>query len=308
MVAIPAEDDPVWKYSSEPVPHLTMLYLGESSEVKNLGSIAGFVEHAAKTSLKRFGMNVDRRGTLGADQADVLFFSQFGIRELKDFRAQLLQDDNIRTAYDSVEQHDDWLPHLTMGYPDHPAKKDDRDYSGFNWVSFDRLALWFSDYEGFEYPLPSYDWDMEIAMSDGTVSTGAAAVEDIIHYGVKGMRWGVRRGEGTPTAVIVKDKGKKLKTEGGKGLPAHEDAVRARTIGQKGRASGTKALSNEELQAYATRLNLEQNVKRLEAGEVNGAKKFVAQLLLNTGKQQATRVANEKAAQKVDELLLKKRK
>lgn len=30
IVAIPEERDPVWKYSSEKVPHMTLLFLGEA--------------------------------------------------------------------------------------------------------------------------------------------------------------------------------------------------------------------------------------------------------------------------------------
>lgn len=105
------------------------------------------------------------------------------------------------------------------------------------------------------------------------------SVDDVLeHFGVKGMRWGVRRSE---SSVTVSDRKKKLKTSGGVRRPAHPDAVRARTIGQVGKKSGLKALSNQELQTYAQRLQLEQNVKRLNYNEMNIGRKFVANL---TGK------------------------
>jgi hypothetical protein len=111
--------------------------------------------------------------------------------------------------------------------------------------------------------------------------TTSDSVDDILtHYGVKGMRWGVRRSSGAQ-AVTVSDKGKKLKTSGGKGHPAHPDALSAHRLGQVGKKSGLKALSNKELQDYAHRLQLEQNVKRLNYNEMSRGKKFVATL---TGK------------------------
>src|SRR5436190_14755782 len=77
IVAIPAEDDYVWKISSEKVPHMTILFLGDdATKVKNFAQIANFVEHATEQTLYRQGLEVDHRGTLGADQADVLFFSK----------------------------------------------------------------------------------------------------------------------------------------------------------------------------------------------------------------------------------------
>lgn len=308
IVAIPSADDYVHKISSEKVPHCTILFLGETSAVKNLSQIAGFLEHTASRSLRRFGLEVDRRGTLGADDADVLFFSKSkwsGLPELQEFRHFLLQDTNIRAAYDSTPQYDEWNPHLTMGYPKTPAKQDDRDYPGFHYVSFDRIALWFGDYEGIEFPLKTYDWDMEVSM--GAVETGKAAMETALeHYGVKGMRWGVRGGQGTPTAVSVKDKGKKLKAEGGANQPASKDAVSAKALGQQKKASGVKTLSNNELQAYATRLRLEQEVKRLEQNEKPAVKKFIAQLLGQTAKQQASAVVQQAATKQVAEVMKKK--
>jgi hypothetical protein len=307
IVAIPAKDDYVHKISSQKVPHLTLLFLGEdASKIQNFNQILDFVGHASERSLLRFGLEVDRRGELGEEHADVLFFSKSkwsGFETINDFRSYLLKDDNIRTAYDSTEQFPEWLPHLTLGFPDTPAKSDERDYPGISYVNFDRIAVWFGDYEGIEFPLSSYQWDMDVAM--GNISS--EIVPNILsHYGKKGMRWGVRtRSSSGPESVVVTDKRKRVKTSGGRGFPAHSDAVRARVVGQTAKKSGVKALSNQELQDYAKRIQLEQNVKRLSFHEKSAGKRFVLTVLGQSGKVQAQELSNDASAKVKTEIIKK---
>src|SRR4051794_10793266 len=177
IVAIPDENDRVWKVSSEKVPHLTLLFLGDIAQVANLEQIMLFVEHAANTTLSRFYLPVDRRGELGADQADVLFFKKgrYDYKAIRDFRAALLQDNNIKTAYDSTTQFEGpWNPHLTLGYPASPAKTIPDDQIGTIYdVTFNKIAVWTDDFDGPEFLLKDY-WDeydtleavpMDVAMS-----------------------------------------------------------------------------------------------------------------------------------------------
>lgn len=308
VVALPSADDRVWRISSEEIPHMTILFLGEMP-VPNFTDIAKFVEHAANRSLRRFSMEVDRRGTLGDEEADVLFFSKsrwHGYESVADFRAFLLKDSNIQAAYQSVDQFPEWLPHLTLGYPETPAKPEDSDYFGIHYVNFDRIALWFNDYEGYEYPLKAYEWDLEVAMDSTTERGRTAAEEALQHYGVKGMRWGIRRKRTASSDVKVSQRGKKLKTSGGEGRPASEDAIRSRRTQQIIKKSGLVALSNEELQAYNTRLNLEANARRLSIQEKNAGTKFVNDLIVNTGKNAAQQAANEAASRQVKRLFQRK--
>lgn len=136
--------------------------------------------------------------------------------------------------------------------------------------------------------------------------SAAELVADILaHHGIKGMRWGVRSRSSGPTSVTVSDKGKRIKTSGGKGHPAHSDAIRVRTIGQKGKASGLKSLSDKDLQDYTKRLNLEQQAKRLRFQDSSPPKKFVLTLLGQTGKSAVTNAANEVATQQVKKHLIK---
>ena len=106
-----------------------------------------------------------------------------------------------------------------------------------------------------------------------------------------------------PRGVTVKDKRKKIKTSGGQGHLAHPDALRARRIGQVGKKSGLKALSNQDLSNYATRLQLEQNVKRLNYNDMGRSKKFVASVLGKSGNSLASEGINKGTKEAVRELL-----
>jgi 2'-5' RNA ligase len=209
IAAIPDENDPVWKVSSEKIPHLTVLFLGETKAVSNLEQIMLFVEHAANTSLKRFYLPVDRRGELGDDKADVLFFKKgrYDFKAIRDFRATLLQDQNIKTAYDSAEQFEGpWTPHLTLGYPETPAKPvPDGMISSFYDVQFNKIAVWTGDFEGPDWLLKDY-WD-EMDNWDIPMDVSMSA---LAHYGKKGMKWGVRNVDSSGRTTEKKREGAQM--------------------------------------------------------------------------------------------------
>lgn len=253
IVAIPNEDDLVWKISSEKIPHLTLLYLGENSSDIDINEISSFLDHATSTTLFRFGLDVDRRGTLGSESADVLFFSEgWEAKEIKQFRHNLLQNREIQKAYASTDQFSTWTPHLTLGYPENPANPNPNDY-GVSWVRFDRIALWVGNYEGPEFTLKTRTDMAEVSMSD--------VVNDVLkHYGKKGMRWGVRN---APT------------TTG----PVSSDAKTASKAKAKAQTKGVKALSNQELRDLNQRLQLEQTYSNLNPTTVTKGQRFVGQHL-----------------------------
>lgn len=271
IVAIPAEDDLVWQISSEKVPHLTLLFLGEDGSVQNVGKIAEFLEHAANTSLTRFYLDVDRRGTLGDDEADVVFFEGWDLPELKQFRGHLLQEPNISKAFLAAEQFPVWDPHLTLGYPKTPAKPPQDRYDRIHSVEFDRVALWIGNYEGPEFQLKRRNY-MEVSMSD--------TVDDLLHYGVKGMKWGKRKDRSPTEVTVTTTKKGRVKTAGGANQPAHAEAVVARVAAQKAKKSGLDALSNQELQTLARRLELEQKVSKIGEDRISGqGRAFVKALM-----------------------------
>jgi hypothetical protein len=92
-----------------------------------------------------------------------------------------------------------------------------------------------------------------------------------------------RKSPSGPEAVTVRPSkfpgSKRLKTTGGRGYPATREAVSARRIGQVGKKSGVQALTDRELQEYARRIQLEQNVQRLQYTQLNPGQRFVRSLI-----------------------------
>ena len=141
--------------------------------------------------------------------------------------------------------------------------------------------------------------------------SGSNSVDEIIaHYGVLGMHWGQRKRENGsygPTPIITKEKpGKKIKTSGGKLNPASSDARVAAIAKQKARSSTTDSLSTKDLQDLVMRMNLEQQYSRLAPKSTSQkVRKFVADILLNTGKQQASKFANDVTSQQIGNYMTK---
>ena len=104
----------------------------------------------------------------------------------------------------------------------------------------------------------------------------------LAHYGVKGMKWGVKR---------------KPKTDAGESSDSKQSTqARARAKGDK---SGVKVLSNKELQAAINRMQMEQNFKRLATNERPPVQRFIASTLLEIGKREVQQVVGKKIASTV---------
>lgn len=285
IVAIPEATDPVWKVSSEKIPHLTLLALGDQSKNPNLPGMVDFVQHIADQSLTRFGLSVDRRDILGEKDADVLFFEKDrAIRDVATARGYMLTQADILAAYKSVPQFEPWVPHLTLGFPETPAKKGVQDDFQIHWVQFDKIAVWTgaTEFEGptFDLKKETWDWNMDIAMS--------AVLDKVLsHHGVKGMKWGVHRSRSSRAAA-----------------KAHPDAARATKLKEKAKGGKTDALSNEELQHLVQRLNLEKQFATLRPPSAGDrTKKLLAETLLSVGKQQVNKAVSDQASKQITRLL-----
>lgn len=95
----------------------------------------------------------------------------------------------------------------------------------------------------------------------------------LAHYGIKGMKWGVRRSN--PSAAP----------------PRSEDSATAKDVKKKLKSGGLKSLSNDELKTYLERMDLEKRYKKSDTGPKAEAKKMVKDLLLDIGKQEARKFA-----------------
>lgn len=167
---------------------------------------------------------------------------------------------------------------------------------------------------GVKYAKPSADDAMAQTMEIGEAF--------LFHYGVKGMKWGVRKDQAGPgfgvTRAHIEARQKavearrrearpaqdtqardtigptkynktKIKTKGGEDHPAHDDAVNTALIEQKLKKSGPAALSNQELRIINERMQLEQNTARLVSERKNNGKGFVSNLLKKNSKQTVDR-------------------
>lgn len=120
------------------------------------------------------------------------------------------------------------------------------------------------------------------------------AVDDILaHFGKRGMKWGVRNDEsGTAAGVTVKTasgkRGVAIKTSGGRGHPASDDAVRSAVNKQKAKGSSIHSLSNDELNKVIARMNLEKSFMNVTAKKDGPAKAFIKKLLGDTAKSEVT--------------------
>lgn len=293
IVALPSKEDYVWKTSSEKIPHLTLMYLGEPDAGVSSSHISEFLEHVANTSLKRFSLDVDYRGELGDNKADVLFFREgYQTKELELIRSYLLGNTEIARAYHSTDQFSAWTPHLTLGYPETPAKPDDRDYPGINWVNFDRVALWTGYFEGPEFRLKDHDMG-EVRMSAIKLDRPTVVDNVLAHVGVKGMKWGVRRSNPSGSSSSKSE--------------ASDDFKAALVAKSKSSSS----LSNGEMQALITRMELEKryvsvmSTPRSTTRKVKAAK-FVGTILADVGKEQLIRVARAQATKTTNTQALKR--
>jgi hypothetical protein len=81
------------------------------------------------------------------------------------------------------------------------------------------------------------------------------APDDVLaHYGIKGMKWGIRR----KSSADAKPK-----------LSVSADAKRSMDIKKQVKTDGLKTLSNKDLQDFITRKNLEKQYKQLKSEEAS---------------------------------------
>ena len=91
------------------------------------------------------------------------------------------------------------------------------------------------------------------------------------HFGVKGMKWGVRRfqnKDGSRTAA-----GKRRARENASEEPSHDDYKKAHS------GKSVKTMSDAELRSRLNRLQMERQYKQLSSSDVNRGKEFVSKTM-----------------------------
>lgn len=104
----------------------------------------------------------------------------------------------------------------------------------------------------------------------------------LIHWGIPGMKWGVRR-----------------KNSGGSSRPESEDHKTVKSL----RSKKVSEMSNDELKKLTSRLQLEKQLKDLSASDVGIGQKFVQEVLSNAGKQLAAKYVANAVEKGLPELL-----
>lgn len=124
----------------------------------------------------------------------------------------------------------------------------------------------------------------------------------LAHYGVLGMKWGVRKDRmgklgAAPRRAQARRKAavKKLATK--VRPPASEDHAIVKNLGKKPASS----LSNTQLRELNNRLQLEQNYKQLQAKRKSEGQKMVEKVL----KDVASRTVSEYIGKGLDEVMKK---
>lgn len=95
----------------------------------------------------------------------------------------------------------------------------------------------------------------------------------LMHHGIIGMKWGVRR---TPEQLGHRqEKRKELKNK----LVRSSGSRNSDTL-REARSKDINKLSNQQLRDYNERLNLEQNFARLTEGKVKQGKDWIAKTII----------------------------
>ena len=102
--------------------------------------------------------------------------------------------------------------------------------------------------------------------------------DELYHYGVLGMKWGVRRAKGSSSKSSSK---RKSKTE------IHEDYKRAHS------KKSVKSMSDKELRDINNRLNMEQQYSKLTEKKKSAGRKFVTGVVLASATAIATKYTSK---------------
>lgn len=97
---------------------------------------------------------------------------------------------------------------------------------------------------------------------------------ELYHFGIKGMKWGIRRYQNKDGSL----------TPAGKRRAADNEKKHA----MKNDVKNRRSLSDADLKKKIERIKMEKQLKELTAEEIAPGKKFVSEVLSSSGKKVAT--------------------
>ena len=121
------------------------------------------------------------------------------------------------------------------------------------------------------------DFDTLIA----SISQGVTEEEFLLHHGVKGMKWGIRKRSKNRVSTP---------TNRGTDIPARVSAPT--TLDKRVKAlKGRRELTDAEIKDFTSRLQSEKQLKSLLEEDTSPGKTFVKKVMNDAGKQAATKLA-----------------
>lgn len=112
---------------------------------------------------------------------------------------------------------------------------------------------------------------------------------ELYHYGVLGMRWGVRKSRASGLSL---SRPKRVKSE---------DYTRAKTLKKK----KLSELTNAELKELNNRMQLESQYKNLKKQNISMGQKFVTDVAYETAKNTVSSYAQKYAKQGIEQFVTK---
>ena len=135
-------------------------------------------------------------------------------------------------------------------------------------------GLWTVDYNEIRHAEGDFKFNIIVKENDlGHIVEFEIQNDDLVHFGIKGMHWGIRRSQ----TVLDRE------------APS-DDYRRATEAKTKLKKSGSQALSNKEMQDLVTRMNLEKQLSTLSQTKNDKYKMMIETNLnqaLNKGMKQA---------------------
>lgn len=124
--------------------------------------------------------------------------------------------------------------------------------------------------------------DAERYNNDLEVST-EVPVENLYHYGVLGMKWGVRKG--SKSSARSANESKDYKTS------------------RKLKGKKISEMSNDELRTLNSRMQLERQYKDLNPSSTSKGRKIVSQILGTVGKEVATNIIRKQLTKQMERVM-----